>query len=292
MIADHAPQNPTPRAVRALDEYRKIDAVNWSCLKWMVVSPKRFRAEVEAPHRDSPAMRLGRLEHCAVLEPDELMRRYCAWNGGDKRSTEWKAFKAAATLEIIDAEDYDLALKMRDAARSHPAMSRYLSGPGENEISIAWTDQKTGLACKARIDRFTLGCLMDLKTARDISQRAMRRAMLPVNLGGLGYAGQFAFYRRGLIASGYVGAVEGMPCVLGCIETFPPYECAVYSVAPNALANGNAEIDSSLAKVAECRASGVWPGGHDEEEELDFDDWFYASEDAEATKDPVWIEET
>lgn len=273
------------------DDYASLDAVNWTLLKEMTVSPARYLSAVMHARPDTTALRLGRLGHVAMFEPDDLLRRYCVWNGGDKSTRKWREFKAAAQCEIVDAEDYDVALEMRDAASAHPAASRYVTAPGPTEHTITWTDEATGLRCKGRLDKIACGAIVDLKTCRDISERAIRRAMMPVRLGGLGYAGQLAWYRRGLVASGYEGAHDDMPCVLICVEKSRPHDCAVYQIAPNALHQGEMDADAALARLVECRALGKWPGAHEEEAELDFDPWFYDGAEAHATRDPVWIEE-
>jgi exodeoxyribonuclease VIII len=280
-------------------EYQAINAVNWSSLAHMAVSPLAYQHALCSPREDTDDLRFGRLFHCAALEPDEVPRRYDVWRGGSKIKgegavTRWRQFQAAAAdrdIEVADPDRYDLALRMRDAVRTHPAASRYVTGQGPTELVVTWTDEKTGIACKARLDKVACGAIFDLKSARDISERAVRRAMLPICYGGLGYAGQLAWYRRGLVASGYEGAHADMPCLLGCVEKSDPHDVAVWSVSPNALYNGELEADASLARLAECRASGKWPGAHEEEEELDFGEWFYDSEDAEKGRDPVWLEE-
>jgi hypothetical protein len=74
------------------------------------------------------AMRLGSLAHCAVLEPDELSKRYAI--APDRRSNAGKAAAAemsAAGIEAVSESDMALALNMADAVRQHPYAAALLA---------------------------------------------------------------------------------------------------------------------------------------------------------------------
>jgi len=71
-----------------------------------------------------------------------------------------------------------------------------------------------------------------------------------------GYHRQAAFYRRGVRAA---FGVDSVPWLLA-VETVEPFGNRVAPVDADAIAAGNSELDRLLSTVAECKASGDWPG--------------------------------
>jgi hypothetical protein len=62
-------------------DYHADPAISASHLKAVMQSPYHYWSRFLDPKRPTveptSAMRLGSLAHCAVLEPDELSKRYC-----------------------------------------------------------------------------------------------------------------------------------------------------------------------------------------------------------------------
>jgi hypothetical protein len=93
--------------------------------------------------------------------------------------------------------------------------------------------------------------LVDLKTSGDLDRRRFaRRAM------DLGYHGQLAFYLRGLKALGR----EAGEVYLIAVEQSEPFDVAVFTMDPDALAIGDELVSSLLNRLAECEATKDWPG--------------------------------
>jgi hypothetical protein len=134
------------------EEYQAIDAINWSLLKEMEKSPLAFRHRKANPREDKVGFIRGRAAHTAVFEPERFLADYVLFKG-DRRAG--KAYDALVALHpeetILKTDEYETALAIRDAVRSHPVASRYLAA-GKSEVVLTWTDAATGLACKARID--------------------------------------------------------------------------------------------------------------------------------------------
>jgi hypothetical protein len=84
------------------------------------------------------AMRLGSLAHCAVLEPDELSKRYAI--APDRRSNAGKAAAAemsANGIEAVSEPEMALALNMADAVRQHPYAAALLAdGKAEQSFLV------------------------------------------------------------------------------------------------------------------------------------------------------------
>lgn len=243
-----------------MDDYLGWDAASNSRLSRLMRSPAHLRAYLDEPGAATPALRLGRAAHSAVLEPDLFTGQYVRGIEGDRRTKavkeEWAALEAAYPgAEILSPKDYDTVAAMRDRVWEHPAASALLSGEGDAELSMTWEDPGTGVLCKARWDRHSPeidgGAIVDYKTCQDASPPAFERAIF-----NFGYFRQGAFYLRGARA-------RKLPIrhfVIVAQEKAPPYAVAVYRLSAPTLDGGNELIDTLLARYAECIRSDEWPG--------------------------------
>jgi exodeoxyribonuclease VIII len=258
------PALPKPARI-AFDAYLAIKAVNWSLLKEARESAAHFRARELAPLEDTTRLAVGRAAHTAVLEGDDFLRAYSLFTGARRAGQEWEAHKAANVGRThLKQDEYDQALAIRDAVRGHPAARRLLES-GIAEQSLQWTDEETGLACKARLDWLSVaaGALVDLKTTQSVDAFAFgRRAW------DMGYHGQLAFYRRGLRAHGLDLAAK-----IVAVEIEPPHDVAVFAIEDDALAQADAEVGRLLRLVAECRARDEYPGRYAVEQPLRLPGW-------------------
>ena len=236
--------------------YDAIQAVNWSTLVHLRRSPLHYRHACEHQRGDTPALRRGRLVHCAVLEPDMVPVRYAMAPEVDRRTKAGKEAYAAfcdlsAGKTVVTATEYDTALHIRDAVRSHPVAARYLER-GQAETTLTWTHAGTGIACKGRPDWIGDGTIIDLKTARDISSRKMSMLLRD------GYAGQLAFYSQGWAATHHGELLRPM---IIAVESAAPHDVAVYDVT-EAVTIALEDVDALMHKLATCRATDQWPGRH------------------------------
>ena len=286
------------------DEYRALPALNFSSLKQMAVSPLAYRDALLHPRPDSAAMQLGRAVHCAVLEPDEFPRRYMlypssflaredlnrATKAGKEFEADWlsadpsrvrvadaAAWKRAVFstefpgVEVLDVTDYQTALAIRDAVRSHgPAIARLTDGAAEQVLQ--WVDESTGRACKARCDWISASAIVDLKTTAWLtpgrwSTEVARRQ----------YHVQLAWYLDGARAAGHT-AHEG---VLVGVESAPPYDVGVWSLDSDALGLGRETYRAWLDRLATCERTGNWPGCYPQEETLGLPRWAYGPDEGD-----------
>ena len=257
------------------DAYCQLDAVNASSLKRAAVSPLHYHYWLDRETPDSPAMAKGRAIHCATLEPDEFPRRYVLWDGGIRRGKAWDDFRDATfPKEPLAADDYADVLATRDAVRAHPVAARYLAA-GHAEQTITWVDHNTDLPCKARIDFITPeiapeNVIVDLKTSRDIGDRSFGKTTHD-----LLYHMSAAHYVAGM--SAITG--EDWRFVFIAVESNPPHDVRVGPLSEDALYCGEQEAARLLRLVADCTASGKWPGAYPAEDTFDLPAWFYAQGD-------------
>jgi len=249
-------------------------------LQWNAVSNSRLGlAARSAAHykqgfgdETTPALRIGSLTHCGVLEPLQLSNRYVVEpafasmpENVDKKGErsfshatnfvkEARAQFAAANgrKQIVSQSEYDKVVGIATGLAKEAAV-RALMSFGSAEVSLAWIDEATGLACKCRIDWLQLTSewvrIVDLKTCRDPKR-------FESAIAEYGYHRQMAFYRRG------VDAVLGKhsAAYLIAVETDAPYCSRTACLSDEALKIGEQEVSDLLSLVAECKALNSWPG--------------------------------
>lgn len=245
------------------DEYAAIDAVNWSTLKCMVTSPALYRHRCDNPREDTLPMLIGRAIHAAVLEPDTFDARFAVWGGAARRGKAYDEFCFAnEDKTVLRADEYERVKAVADAVAAHPVAAPLIYG--ETEHTLVWTDEETGIRCKARLDFLTDVTLGDLKSTKTVDARAFGRTAADML-----YHGQMAFYARG------VAAVRGcypVPRIIA-VEAEPPHDVAVFRVPDDAMAAGDAMVAEALSRVAYYTERDEWPGRYESEQELLLPPW-------------------
>ena len=248
-------------------------AIGNSGIKAFLRCPARYFADYRHPDRQptepSPAMITGTAWHAALFEPERFALEYVAVPEGlDRRTKEGKQFFAdieAAGRFPMKAEAHAEIIAMRKAAEETPFMRRMATHAGwMSERSIFVTCPDTGLQLKIRPDTmlppceaFPHGIIIDGKTCTDAEPEAFGRAIW-----AYGYHMQAAFYRR--VYQLHYQTAEPPVFVLFAQEKSWPYLCKPYTVPTEALEYAGAMIDNTLERMAECEASGIWPGYGDE----------------------------
>lgn len=154
--------------------------------------------------RTTKATIMGTALHTIVLDGVEkftrdYVRRPDSYNDlsqGDK-SAMTKSIKAKLGIgqEMLSAEDYDLCLEAVGMIIDHDDLRKSLTG-GENEISVFWVDQHTGVPCKARFDRLKARGIGDLKSIENERGRPLEIAAM-YDIKGYRYDMQAAHYLAG-----------------------------------------------------------------------------------------------
>lgn len=250
------------------EEYEKIEAVRWSDLKEMRRSPLRYHYRLHNPREDSVRFKNGRAAHTCLFESDRFAIDYAVWRGDRRAGKEWDKFcEANRGRTIIKLDEYARCLGIRDAVKAHPVAGLLVTG-GEAEVSLTWTDEATGLPCKARLDYRQGVNVSDLKTTFDIDARRFASTCAR-----MGHHIQAALYRRACRANG----IDPVMRIIA-VEAEEPYEVAVYLLSDDTLYAGDEELDGLLAQVAAGRFSGKWPGRYDEEQTLELPAWAFEDE--------------
>jgi len=233
------------------EEYRKINAMNWSSLKDMNVSARLYKWRIDHPRPETPALSMGSALHTAILEPEEFLQRYVTRPAGldfrTKAGKEWKA-SVRADQAILTADQVDTIWQYVKAVSEHEEASRLLEGTRREE-TVAWTIDS--LACKGRVDAIGPDKIIDLKSTRSL-EWFMRDAVKML------YHGQLAWYRDGCFFSKLIP--EDSEVYIIATETAEPYDVGVFRLGPSVLRTGRELYTSLLGYWRECERSNIWLG--------------------------------
>ena len=235
------------------EAYHALKAVSPSQIKVLARSPlhyfDQFLAEDREKKEPTPAMQVGTALHTAVLEP-ELWDATVAVppHTFDRRTKVGKELAAEFEREsagkiVLTPDDADRVRRMADAVHKHPAAKFLLELPGRREPSYTWKDPATGLECKTRPDWHSEDrrLVVDVKTTRDASREEFAKSIA-----------NFDYHVQ--------AALEAEQFLSLAIESERPYAVAVYPASGALIAAGQRRFEAAMTLLAECWASGVWPG--------------------------------
>jgi hypothetical protein len=246
-------------------DHQAIEAINYSTLKEMRVSPLHYRHSVDNPREDTARFGIGRAVHTAILQPDRLSIDYAVFDGARRAGKAWDAFEAEHDGKtILKRDEWALVQAITKRVGADPIAREWLSlDKALIERPITWTDAATGLQCKGRPD-VVHSAIVDVKSTSTIDERAFR-----AQAARLGYFGQLAFYRRGYRTLTKLS----LPCAIVAVELEAPHDVGVFVVDEDSLRVADEEISRLLAKVSECRKTGKWPGRYQAVQTLTLPDW-------------------
>lgn len=251
-----------------IEEYHRHGSVSKSQLDQFAKSPAHYLASLTTQRKETAAMRIGSLFHGMVLEGVKVAVAPAC----DKRTKEgkatWEAFCIEnAGVEIVTADEGEMLFGMVKSVMAHPAARALLNGPGIAEGSCFWYDERSGELCRCRPDfyRRDLGIVVDLKSTKDASPAGFAKAIANYR-----YHVQSAFYNDGIeIATG--DFVKGF--VFIAVESSAPYCTAVYQLDMQGFEAGRVEYQRLLLDLADCKASGKFPGYSERIETISLPAW-------------------
>ncbi len=231
-----------------------------------------FKHERDNPdHSFSEAFLWGSAVHCRLQEPDEFARRYRRapenLKTGQQFGAASKAF--AEALEEARADGCELYLDswnldaICDAIRTHPDTRRILEGRPLIEATVIWTDEESGLLCKARPDNLNIaaGIFCDVKTAESANPAKFMQSACEY-----GYFDQVAHYANGLKAvfgrefDGYLIPVEKKPYhAVGCYAVTMDEPRENEGDEPTLMV-ARERVAWALKQIAKAEKLNQWPG--------------------------------
>ena len=218
-------------------------------------------------YKASPAFALGSAVHALVLEPHKNL---VVRGPADRRGAKWKGDSLAADLDgkiLLTEGDYDLAAKIANAVRAHPAVGSFLADSEfVAEASFFAPDAETGAHIKCRPDGYIphAGVVFDIKTTRDASPDGF-----PKELRNYGYDLQAAFYLRTLREAGF----NAKKFIFVAVEKEPPYAVGLHVMTDRYLDHANERVTRTLEKINAAVTAGDYTTGWPMINDIDLPRW-------------------
>lgn len=187
--------------------------LSYSSLKEFQKSPRHYIAYLNKQKKTSPAMELGSLIHCLLLQPEDFHLNYSIMPNVDRRTKDGKAtyeeFLAKSDGKIvITQDDYNHAFDITDNAKSNTAIAKAINGCKHFETE--WRAEIGGLPIRGFYDGEADDYILEVKTASDAEPRTI------IN----------DFYKKGYhIQGGLYNMVSEKPILYVILETTSPYNC-------------------------------------------------------------------
>lgn len=275
-----------------MDEYHQWDAASNSQLSRLMKSPAHLKAYREDEFEETKAMRLGRMIHMAVLEPEQFAENYIVLGDCEAKTNSGKPCSYSASVaredgqycgthdpldgeepaddapEAVKESEFETALEIAKSVDERQAASSMLEGSGDIELTVVWDDPETGVRCKARYDRYSPdvpgGAIVDLKTARDAEPDQFRKQIFDH-----GYHRQAAMYLRGASALDY--SIDNF--VIIAAEKSSPYAVATYRLSDVVTDDVDDQLSQLLNLYQTCKENDLWPGYPDKVQDITIPSW-------------------
>lgn len=260
------------------EEYHAAPGLSNTGLTELARSPWHYYSRFLDPSRPERERKAGQFEgtiaHCAILEPDEFMRRYVVtpsnaprrptaaqWNAKNPSPESvqamawWSNWEAENEgREVVSHDDYSRVLRQAESVRRIREV-RELFQHGKAELSAFATADGVLKKCRPDWTAYVGGgdvILIDVKTVGDAKPDEMAR-----HIGRKGYYRQAAHYWRTFEqASGLrVVAFKFL-----AVESEWPYAASLTQLDDVSLQVAMEEVRDLTALYAECLKSGRWPG--------------------------------
>jgi hypothetical protein len=226
----------------SIEAYHASEGLSRSALMLFKKSPHHYYNEYlsynKAESKPTPAFLFGQALHTLILEPGEFFERYSLYSDTEDR-------------EYINSNTYNDMLDIIKAIKNDKEVCNLLS-LGQNEKSIYWHDDETGILCKCRPDVLHDNMIVDLKTTSDASEKSFQYSIWKY-----GYHIQAAMMQDG-ISKILNKKIEDF--IFIAVEKKAPFGIAVYILDNPSIEKGRDEYKELLVKYKECLEKNEWPG--------------------------------
>jgi hypothetical protein len=259
-------------------EYHALDRASQSTLKKLLPpweqSPEAVRCNMLNPTPSSPAQRLGSALH-AMLD-GHLDEQFMVGPTKSRNSKAWHEADAESNgITLLTGEEIDTVAQMATAIDDHSRARALLEKANQRELTLSWdqdaySDSGTACPCKARLDLVVQDppCIVDVKTTESAAPGAFQRSITK-----WGYQYQAGFYLEAAEQAKLFDAEATAHYVWIVVEKVPPYQVAVYRFDPAAAYQSWEQLIGPLQTMAQCYATGKWPGYTEEVQDIGLPTW-------------------
>jgi len=255
----------TMRNDMTYDEYDAAPGLRASELKHGVKSMLHMHHYVICGQEETTAMRMGRLIHCAVLEPEVFASNAVVWTGKVRRGKEWDAFcdECDPAWCITPTEHADL-LGMSAVHHGNRHASNLISRT-EHEVSMFWDDEIYG-AGKVRLDGYSARHgIVEYKTTGNVEPWAFASTCAKMHYDiqiGWGHHGAALNCER-----------KDLPYHIISQEQKAPYDVIVYRVPDSVIDAGYAAAEDIARRYRISETVGIFDGIASEIMPLEWPAW-------------------
>lgn len=210
--------------------------------------------------RNEHIMLIGSLHGCLCDERDQVERRYVVVPPLARKSQKvyeaWLKEQPPGVRPVTDDQ-------MRSAQRMYESVQRAFpeiqAAAGYCEQTIRWTDEATGLDCKAKPDKLIVLTTGPVMIERKTTDRLTGFAYIAK---ALKYYLQAAHYAVGVRS--WLGQIPAVRFVVA--ERQEPYGAACYEMPTEKLAEAMIFRTAILRRLRWCLETGQWPETYEETE--------------------------
>ena len=274
------PTEPGVYVGLSFEDYLDIPAVNNSMLGDMDRSPAYMQMRRSEPFEPSDAMLMGTALHMLLLDgatkfteafaiaplPEAIAPK-------NKRPKQTKAYRdavarlAAQGRTVIDRDQYDAVVAMRDSLLDHPEIPEMIQSAQGHEVTVVWeqpVDRDRSVLAKCRFDQYGRGWVADYKTT------GIAMDEFPRHAANMGYHRQAGWYSLGYRAA------FGVPLdsyIMPVVSNKPPHEREVFAMDPEDIERGQKEAILLAGDVLICDEAGEYPLGRNDITTLSLPRW-------------------
>jgi hypothetical protein len=233
--------------------------------------PAIFAYEREHGRPEKAAFDFGHAAHSEVLGDGMRIVVVDAddWRTKAAREARDQAYAEGATPLL--RKDYQHVQAMGDALRAHPVAGKLLDpGRGTPEQSLFWTDERTGVWRRARLDSLPHPGLGRMIVVDYKSTDSAKPAAFAKSVAAYGYDMQGAAYIDGIKT---LGLAEDVAFLLIAQEKTAPYLISVFEPSASVLRIGAERNAKAIDLFKRCTERDEWPAYVDAVELIDLPLW-------------------
>lgn len=235
-------------------DYHAAPGLSKSALDNINVSPAHYKWRLANPLKLSESLIFGSAYHCLALEPEKFDSEFYV----TKTQPREPELDSKGRSPLSDGNLQKIT-NMIIVLKADLDCQRFLTG--HKEIAFFATHPETGILVKTKLDLILPnGIIVDLKTAKDVTDEGLSKAMA-----------ERRYHVQGAFALDVVrwaqeqaqddfGLKTPDTFVLCSQAKTDNFEIDREHILPESIVVGEAEYLANLNTYAECNRSGEWPG--------------------------------